>query len=854
MAAMIDFERRLLNYGSDAFRSLREGQHRVLHEYAENHLATSDLAIEMPTGEGKTLVALLIADHALDEGMSVAYLTGTRQLAEQVQTESDRIGIETALFSAQHYDAHALARYHDAQLIAIMNYWVYFNSSPTPQPADLIILDDAHLAEQPLANLDLLRIDHKSAASTDLYNSICDIITSHTSLYPRIGSMRDGTSEPGAPPELIAFYHWTNVSSAIRDVIQSSPVSSSGDARFVWPRIRHHLDSCCVLVGREAVEIRPYHPLSTTNKWYAEAKQRIYLSATLGSMDDLQRRVGGYPISKLDYVSTRSDEETGERCLILNPTLGNLWESEVFDWVLEQVDEADGIAAWLCSSNSEADEIQRRLEDLGDTVYRLIAGHDSVMLEWIANGAGHLVTAGRYDGLDLADDVCHLVVIPTMPHSSSEFERFIASYVGDASYVNQRIGQRITQALGRANRSSRDYSLYLGLDPRFGQVLANPEVLDSIPVHIRPTVTRALVLHGEGLAAAYLACKQFWSDEADDEEATNARASSRRRPGRQRRQSVPAATATAEIQAITDLWLSRFVQAARAAAQVADDLATVGRFEHAAFWRYVEAHARYLEGGAHATESAVSSLRVATTNAPRTTWFSRLEKIQSELENRRNRAGNLDALFGMWDEWIMELGAERMLRRMSHCRSDLLGTHDQQCQALEMVASLCGAYGMRPKRSEQAAADCIWSWHSQRRGQRRVWEVKTEEAERLSRSHVNQLLGQIEVERKRSPSARVRGSLLTRATSVRREAAEAARDNIAIVHQDALVRLVDLMTDRFRRYANEYGDGDARSRGQARTSVEGILPAHNWLQQFLKPSGGRIRSVAEVEDLFPQDE
>ena len=848
---MIDFERRLLRYESAAFRSLREGQQCVLQEYAENHLTTSDLAIEMPTGEGKTLVALLIADYALDQGRSVAYLTGTRQLAEQVLEESKRLGLETVLFSAQNYEAYALASYHDAQVLAIMNYWVYFNSSPRPEPADLVILDDAHLAEQPLANLDFLRVDRKSTVSVELYNSICDIITSHTNLYPRLHSMRDGTAEPAAPPELIAFNHWANVTSAVGDCIQNSPLSSHGDARYVWSRIRHHLESCCVLVSRDAIEVRPYHPLTTLNRWYTKADQRIYLSATLGLMDDLQRRIGGCAISKLDYRSTCSSEETGERCFILNPTLGNLWDSELFEWVLEQVDKANGIAAWLCSSNSEADEIQERLEDLGDTVYRLVAGNDRVILDWIAKGEGHLVTAGRYDGLDLAGDMCHLVVIPTIPRSSNEFERFIATYIGDASYVNQRIGQRITQALGRANRSSEDYGLYLGLDPRFGHVLANPEVQDSIPIHIRPAMTKALMVHDGGLAATHLACKRFWSDEGDDGEATNSGISSRRRPGRQRRQSGPPATATAEIQATTDLWLSRYGQAAEAAAQVADDLATADRSEHSAFWRYVEAHARYLEGGARAVGSAIAALRIATTDAPRTTWFSRLEKIQNELEDRSPRAGNLDNLFLVWDEWIMQFGAERMLRRLSQCRSDLLGTHDQQCQALEMVANLCGASGMRPEKSEQAATDCIWSWHSQRRGHRRVWEVKTDDAEKLPRTHVNQILGQIEVERQRSPSARVRGCLLTRATSVRREAAKASRDVVTIIHQDALIRLVDLMTDRFRRYTNEYGDGDAQSRGRARTSVEDVLPSPNWLQQLLKPSEGRIRSMEEIDDLFP---
>jgi hypothetical protein len=42
-----------------------------------------------------------------------------------------------------------------------MNYWVYFNSKPVPKPADVLIFDDAHLAEQPLSSLQTLRIPDK---------------------------------------------------------------------------------------------------------------------------------------------------------------------------------------------------------------------------------------------------------------------------------------------------------------------------------------------------------------------------------------------------------------------------------------------------------------------------------------------------------------------------------------------------------------------------------------------------------------------------------------------------------------------------------------------------------------------
>jgi len=46
---------------------------------------------------------LLIADYALDQGRSVAYLTGTRQLAERVEDEAEKLGLEMVRFASKDY-------------------------------------------------------------------------------------------------------------------------------------------------------------------------------------------------------------------------------------------------------------------------------------------------------------------------------------------------------------------------------------------------------------------------------------------------------------------------------------------------------------------------------------------------------------------------------------------------------------------------------------------------------------------------------------------------------------------------------------------------------------------------------
>ena len=166
-----------------------------------------------------------------------------------------------------------------------------------------------------------------------------------------------------------------------------------------------------------------------------------------------------------------------------------------------------------------------------------------------------------------------------------------------------------------------------------------------------------------------------------------------------------------------------------------------------------------------------------------------------------------------------------------------------------------GASGDRPPKTEQSATDCRWTWSTVKRAERRVWEVKTVtngEPKPLIRGDVNQLLGQIEVETRRSAKTRVFGCLLTSATTTTKtDAAEAAHDKIVLVNHGAAVRLYDMLADRLRQYNALCGDNNAEARGEARTKIEALLPQEDgWLGKLLAPSRGRL-ITADVAAIFP---
>lgn len=843
---MIDFAHRLSRFGSQKFATLRDGQYLVLEEYAANHLQTPDLAIEMATGEGKTLVALMIADYALDNGHSVAYLAGTRQLAQHVLTEANTLDLEAVLFSGGNYGAHSLYKYHEAYALGIMNYWVYFNASPKLEPADLLILDDAHLAEQAISGMYTLCIPRHSDGSLQLYESICDLILSHTDRYQNLRAMRDGNAEPGTAPELLSFNDWSSLVGNAEEIILSSPLVSYPPGLFPWRQIRGRLSRCAILIGPSAIEIGPYYPPTQLNNWYSHTKQRLYLSATLGSMEDLQRRIGGFAITKLATQSSLPDSSTGTRDLVLNPTTLPSSDSQILDWVLRQVSYANGRAAWLCSSNAEADTIEDYLHTAGYIVFRLRAGNDDVITRWRLAQQGHLVTAGRYDGLDLAGDLCRLVVIPTVPRASTEFERFVVAYLGDASFIRNRIGQRITQAIGRANRVPTDRVMYVGLDPSFGEILANRSVREYISRSAESTVQDALVLHEQGMQATEEACIAFWSGQGiHDSSRIDQR---RQRPGRSGISRSSITSAADEVRASTDLWLGS-ADAAGAARRAAETLDTVGETEHGAFWRYVEAHSHYVQGSLQGRRRARRALEEAVRNGPRTVWFRRLESTAAALAGRVSVSSELDSLFQSWDEWIRERG-NRIRHHLEGTRSLLSGTHDEQCQALTDMGRLFGVTTQRPPKQEQSAPDCRWKWLSRRGVEVRVWEVKTSGRQSVPRADINQVLGQIEADRTHITNSRVFGCLITQAFDIEGDALRAARDKVTILHHGGMVKLFELLRVQMLQYMDYWDDDSAESRGRARVAVEAALPRVGWLTNLLVPSSGKVLSAHDVALLF----
>src|SRR5206468_12578518 len=126
------------------------------------------------------------------------------------------------------------------------------------------------------------------------------------------------------------------------------------DAWWAWQRVRDRLEVCCWLISARALTFTPYIPPTQTLAHFTEPSRRLYLSATIGSVDDLQRRLGTPPLEKL---TASVQPRQGERLVVIRdgpelPSPTQLVEE------LRTFLERHRKALWLCARSDTAQALR----------------------------------------------------------------------------------------------------------------------------------------------------------------------------------------------------------------------------------------------------------------------------------------------------------------------------------------------------------------------------------------------------------------------------------------------------------------------------------------------------------------
>ena len=128
------FDQLFASYRSSLIPDLWPWQREVFTAYEG---AAGDAAIELPTGAGITLVGLLVGeDFRQREQRPVAYLAGTKQLAQQVERQARQLGVTVVRFqdAKSTWPAASVQAYNFGQAIVTTTRFIAASSTVASAP------------------------------------------------------------------------------------------------------------------------------------------------------------------------------------------------------------------------------------------------------------------------------------------------------------------------------------------------------------------------------------------------------------------------------------------------------------------------------------------------------------------------------------------------------------------------------------------------------------------------------------------------------------------------------------------------------------------------------------------------
>lgn len=434
-------------------------QRDILNKYVAEAVDVPDVALELPTGSGKTLVGLLLAEWRRRKFQErIVYLCPTRQLVNQVVEQAlEKYGISVCGFvgSKTGYAPTDVTKYRSAECVAVTTYSSLFNTRPFFEDADIVILDDAHAAESYIASMWSIFVEREKEEHAPLHAALSAVLKGimEPSLYARLqGNVeclndRDWVDKMPSPV-------FRDVKDQIIEIFDTHAGASS-DIAYSWPLLRDHLDACHLYLSSQGILIRPLLPPTWTLPAFVNPKQRIYMSATLGSGGDLERLMGRHPITRLSVTEGWDNQGVGRRFFIF-PDL-SLPPEEAADLKFELMKKA-GRSLMLVTSDRVGDAIAADVASkIGFSIFRA-RDIENAKQSFANSTQAVAIVSNRYDGIDFPGEECRALFIEELPRAVNMQERFLMTRMGALALFNERVKTRILQAIGRCTRSLEDYS------------------------------------------------------------------------------------------------------------------------------------------------------------------------------------------------------------------------------------------------------------------------------------------------------------------------------------------------------------------------------------------------------------
>ena len=432
---------------------LRPAQVDVLTQWHEKHRHLRDVILKLHTGQGKTLVGLLMLQSRLNASLGPClYLCPNRYLVEQTRSQAQRFGIDTCTS-----DGELPQDFLEGKTILVTTVKKLFNGltkfglGKQAIPVKSVVVDDAHASIDDVRDSFRIKLpnDHKA------YQALLALF--HDALARQgPGTLNDIKSAEHDAFLLVPYWEWMSFQDQALEILSNHKQDNC--IKFQWPLLKDSLAHCHCTISGSSIEIEPYLPPIELIGSFARSEHRIFMSATTADDSFLLKGLRISSSSILEPLVHKEERWSGEKMILLPSVMDeDLDRSTIVNWLGVPVEKRMFGVVALVPSN----RLTKDWEACGATIANTDTSEQEIKRLSEGDYSRTLVLVNRYDGIDLPDKMCRILILDSRPYADALYDRYADQCRANSSITLLRITRKIEQGLGRSVRGEKDYSAIL---------------------------------------------------------------------------------------------------------------------------------------------------------------------------------------------------------------------------------------------------------------------------------------------------------------------------------------------------------------------------------------------------------
>ena len=224
---------------------LRPAQESVLSAWYQHRRDDNDLIVKLHTGQGKTLIGLLVLQSKLHEGKGPAlFLCPSGLLVAQTCDQATQFGIpHTRAQGELPADFLNSKKILVATVHKLFNGLTKFGIGAASIPVGAVVIDDSHACIDEIREAFTIKLPSDHAGYAALLRLFQDDLRSQgAGTYAEVKSGQYGSFLP------VPYWKWIDRTYEVTEIL--AEVSSTEELKFAWPLIKDNLAEClCVISG-----------------------------------------------------------------------------------------------------------------------------------------------------------------------------------------------------------------------------------------------------------------------------------------------------------------------------------------------------------------------------------------------------------------------------------------------------------------------------------------------------------------------------------------------------------------------------------------------------------------------------